>query len=76
MPPGTVDGFDPNIKLDSFTGSMVYKTKEELSATKIATVGTSQTGPIRVHTDGSALGNGKIGAAAGVGVYFGPGSKR
>ncbi|KAJ6782767.1 hypothetical protein PWT90_06015 [Aphanocladium album] len=31
---------------------------------------------IRVYTDGSSLANGKAGARAGVGVYFGPGDER
>jgi len=30
----------------------------------------------RVYTDGSSLGNGKLGAQAGVGVYFGENDKR
>lgn len=36
----------------------------------------SQTGVIRVHTDGSSLSNGQYGARAGLGVYFGPGDSR
>lgn len=32
--------------------------------------------PIKIYTDGSSLGNGKTGAAAGLGVWFGPGDKR
>jgi ribonuclease HI len=35
-----------------------------------------QTVPLIVHTDGSSRGNGKIGAVAGVGVYFGEGDPR
>ena len=31
---------------------------------------------IRIYTDGSALGNGKAVAAAGIGVYFGPSDPR
>ncbi|PVH82935.1 ribonuclease-like protein H [Cadophora sp. DSE1049] len=31
---------------------------------------------LRIYTDGSALGNGKTGAVAGVGVFFGVGDKR
>ncbi|KAH7413302.1 ribonuclease-like protein H [Cadophora sp. MPI-SDFR-AT-0126] len=31
---------------------------------------------LRIYTDGSALGNGKTGAVAGVGVFFGIGDKR
>jgi ribonuclease HI len=29
-----------------------------------------------IYTDGSSLANGRAGAVAGVGVYFGPGDKR
>jgi ribonuclease HI len=36
----------------------------------------SQTGVIRIHTDGSSLSNGQYGARAGLGVYFGPGDSR
>ena len=32
--------------------------------------------PLKIYTDGSSLGNGKTGAAAGLGVWFGPGDKR
>jgi ribonuclease HI len=32
--------------------------------------------PLTIYTDGSALGNGKNGARAGVGVYFGPNDSR
>lgn len=35
-----------------------------------------QTGILRIHTDGSSLGNGQNGARAGLGVYFGPGDLR
>ena len=76
LPPGAEDGFDPNIILDPISGNVVYKTQEQRQATKIAPVGSSQLGPIIVYTDGSSLGNGKTGAFAGVGVYFGPGDKR
>lgn len=31
---------------------------------------------LRIYTDGSALGNGRTGAVAGVGVFFGVGDKR
>ncbi|KAI0096464.1 RnaseH-domain-containing protein [Daldinia grandis] len=31
---------------------------------------------LRVYTDGSSLANGRVGAAAGVGVFFGPGDER
>lgn len=76
LPPGTEDGFDPNVILDPISGNIVYKTQEQRQATKLAPGISSQTGPIRVHTDGSSLGNGRTGASAGVGIYFGPGDKR
>ncbi len=76
MPPDAEDGFDPNIMLDPYTGNLVYKTPEQRQAIKPRPSGVSQTEPIRIHTDGSSLGNGKAGAFAGVGVYFGPGDKR
>ena len=76
LPSDTEDGFDPNIVLDAETGKIVYKTQEQRQATKPRPLGISQTEPIRIHTDGSSLGNGTAGAFAGVGVYFGPGDKR
>ena len=76
LPPGADDGFDPNIILDPVSGSVVYKTLEQRQATKPHPAGTAQSGQLRIHTDGSALGNGTIGAFAGIGVYFGPGDKR
>ncbi|KAL2167447.1 hypothetical protein VTG60DRAFT_1198 [Thermothelomyces hinnuleus] len=36
----------------------------------------TRTGVIVIYTDGSSLGNGRLGATAGVGVYFGPGDPR
>ena len=76
LPSDTEDGFDPNIILNAETGKIVYKTQEQRQATKPRPLGVSQTEPIRIHTDGSSLGNGTAGAFAGVGVYFGPGDKR
>lgn len=32
--------------------------------------------PLTIYTDGSSRGNGKLGAAAGVGVFFGPNDSR
>lgn len=75
LPPGSVDGFDRNIRLDS-DGNLVYKTMEERQATRKVYSDVDQTRPIRVHTDGSSLSNGQQGAMAGIGVYFGPGDKR
>jgi len=76
LPADAEDGFDPNIILDAEAGQVVYKTLEQRQATKAISTGTAQTGPVRIHTDGSSLGNGKEGAFAGVGVYFGPSDPR
>lgn len=47
----------------------------EPSAKKVKT-STSTSKAIKVYTDGSALGNGKKGAVAGVGVFFGENDER
>ncbi|SLM33870.1 Ribosomal protein L9/RNase H1, N-terminal [Lasallia pustulata] len=75
LPPGAEDGFDPNIIFDAKTGTVVYKTEDQRKATKLQTKA-HQDGMLRVHTDGSSLGNGSQGAFAGIGVYFGPGDSR
>jgi ribonuclease HI len=71
LPEGAEDGFDPAIKLDPDTGNIRVKTDEELSARKLQPTG-DFSGSINVYTDGSSLGNGRVGAVGGVGVYFGP----
>ena len=76
LPPGAEDGFDPNIILDPESAKVVYKTQEQRQIMKKVGVGSSQTETLRIHTDGSSLGNGKAGAFAGIGVYFGPGDER
>ena len=76
LPPGTEDGYDPNLMLDPATGHIVYKTQEQRQATRIRPVGPSKTEPLRIYTDGSSLGNGTGGANAGVGIWFGPGDVR
>ncbi len=76
LPPDAEDGFDPNIVLDPQSGNIVYKTQEQRQATKSKSSAGGPTDPIRIHTDGSSLGNGKAGAFAGVGVYFGPSDER
>lgn len=76
LPPGTEDGFDPNIMLDPTTGQIVYKTPEQRQATRIRPVPPPQTATLRIYTDGSSLGNGTGGANAGVGIFFGPGDVR
>jgi ribonuclease HI len=76
LPPGAIDGFDPNILLDPRTGEVVYKRPTQKNATKLQAVAPSPDSMLRVHTDGSSLGNGKVGAMSGVGVYFGPMDER
>ena len=76
LPPGAEDGFDHNIILDPQSAQVIYKSQEQRQATKKVGVGSSQTDTLRIHTDGSSLGNGKAGAFAGIGVYFGPGDER
>ncbi|KAI9652340.1 MAG: hypothetical protein M1831_006887 [Alyxoria varia] len=72
LPAGSEDGFDSRIILNSNTGNVEYKTEQQRKATKMVPVGTAEGQPLRIYTDGSALGNGARGAIAGVGVYFGP----
>ena len=76
LPPGAEDGFDHNIILDPQSAQVIYKSQEQRQVTKRVRVGSSQTDTLRIHTDGSSLGNGKAGAFAGIGVYFGPGDER
>jgi ribonuclease HI len=72
---GAEDGFDTRIKLDVETGNIRYKTSDERGGTKLQPTG-DFSGPIHVYTDGSSLGNGRVGAVGGVGVYFGPNDAR
>ncbi|PGG98118.1 ribonuclease HI [Blastomyces parvus] len=72
LPPGAVDGFDPNVVLDPTTGKLNYRSPEEKVQTKQQP---GRPGPLKIYTDGSSLRNGAMGAKAGVGVYFGPGDE-
>jgi len=72
LPPGAEDGFDPRLTLNPVTGKIEYKTDTHLQKTKWQATGPVDNTPLRIYTDGSALGNGAHGAVAGVGVYFGP----
>ena len=76
LPPGAEDGFDPHIFLDGKTGNMIYKTQAQRSITRLQATGLSPNGMLRVHTDGSSIGNGTKAAIAGIGVYFGPNDRR
>lgn len=70
FPPDAEDGFDHSIALNPATGKIEYRTEQQLSA-KILQPNGEIRGPIRIYTDGASRGNGKVGAAAGFGVYFG-----
>jgi ribonuclease HI len=72
---GAEDGFDTKIKLDEETGNIRYRTSDEQGRTNLQPTG-DFSGPIHVYTDGSSLGNGRVGAVGGVGVYFGPNDAR
>jgi ribonuclease HI len=76
LPPGAEDGFDPNILLDPTTGKVVYKTDQQRNATKRMPKEGGPPGMLNIYTDGSSIKNGRVGARAGVGVYFGPGDDR
>lgn len=76
LPPGAVDGFDHTITLNPTTGKVDYKTDQQLNATKWRATCPVDDGLVKIYTDGSSLGNGRQGAVAGVGVYFGPRDKR
>lgn len=65
------DEFDPNIILDDHTGNLICKTKNQKQASKLQATGPISGSTLRIYTDGSALRNGKQGALAGIGVYFG-----
>lgn len=70
LPPDAEDGFDSTIVLNPETGNIEYKTEQQLNAKKLQPTGYIK-GPIKIYTDGSSRGNGKKGAVAGLGVYFG-----
>lgn len=73
LPPGSVDGFDPDIFLNPITGKVEYKSQAQKER-KIMVP--KPAGVLRIYTDGSSLGNGQYGAVSGVGVYFGAGDDR
>lgn len=76
LPPDATDGFDPRITLNPITGKVEYKTSAHLNKTKWQATTPVSTSPLKIWTDGSSLGNGALGAVAGIGVYFGPSSPK
>jgi ribonuclease HI len=65
------DGFDRRLIMDPETGLLRKKTEEELNAKKPVAKVEKFAEPLQIWTDGACRGNGKFGAIAGVGVYFG-----
>ena len=58
---------------DGLDGVEEPPAKKAKTANKVAN---TRNGVVVVYTDGSSLGNGRVGATAGVGVYFGAGDPR
>jgi ribonuclease HI len=71
LPADSEDGFDRTIALRKDTGRIEFKTEAELNARKWQPTG-DLNGDLVIYTDGAAPGNGRLGAVAGIGVYFGP----
>jgi ribonuclease HI len=71
------------VKVAKPTGTSFAATNGEIgeptskkARTSTGSASTSKAKPIRVYTDGSSRGNGRQGAYAGVGVFFGNGDER
>lgn len=75
LPAEAEDGFDRRLRLDPQTGSIQYKTDQQMNARKLQPNG-NLSGSLNIYTDGSALGNGQSGAVGGLGVWFGPNDPR
>ncbi|KAF2268916.1 ribonuclease H-like protein [Lojkania enalia] len=75
LPPDAEDGMDPTILFNAATGFINHKSEAQQNAKKLQPTG-EFSGPIHVYTDGSSLGNGSVGAVAGVGIYFGANDPR
>lgn len=76
LPLGAEDGFNPNIFLNGDSGKVEYKSDQQRKLVKLHANGASESGMLRIYTDGSSLRNGAAGARAGVGVFFGPDDER
>lgn len=76
LPSGAEDGFDSRIKLDDQTGNLRYKTPSEQEKLTPQAKVNSKSDVLQVWTDGACRSNGRKGAIAGVGVYFGPDDER
>lgn len=72
LPKDCEDGFDARLTMDQGSGLVQYKPGHQRKATKMVPVGQADNQPLVIYTDGATLDNGRKGASAGVGVYFGP----
>ncbi|KAF1961525.1 ribonuclease H-like protein [Byssothecium circinans] len=69
LPFDAEDGFDRTITLQP-DGAVRHKTETEINARKKQPTGDFE-GELKIWTDGAAKGNGRVGALAGIGVWFG-----
>lgn len=65
------DGFDRRLIMDPETGELRRKTEHEFNAKKPVSKLEDFAKELEIWTDGACRGNGKNGAVAGVGVWFG-----
>ena len=76
LPTDAEDGFDRRIKHGRPEGPEVeYKTEDELLQRKLQPTGDFE-GVLEIYTDGASKGNGRLGAYAGFGIWFGPSDPR
>lgn len=76
LPIDAEDGFDRRIKYGRPDGPEVeYKTPDELLQRKMQPTGDFE-GVLEIYTDGASKGNGRLGAYAGFGIWFGPSDPR
>lgn len=76
LPSNAQDGFDPRVALNPFIGRMEAKSYAQLQRTIPQASMPKPDTVLRIYTDGSSLGNGRGGAVAGIGVFFGDGDVR
>jgi len=70
------DGFDSSLVLDAGSGATRRKTSSEGAATRAEARVDAARDELAVWTDGACRANGRAGARAGVGVWFGPDDPR
>ncbi|KAF1353436.1 ribonuclease H-like domain-containing protein, partial [Delphinella strobiligena] len=75
-PSSSNDGNPPSAKRRKTGKDTATPTSAHLNKTKWQATTPVSTSPLKIWTDGSSLGNGALGAVAGIGVYFGPSSPK